>query len=117
MQWHNICRAEDLVQNSGVCALFGDQQVAIFSLIIDGESCLFATSNFDPIGKANVMSRGILGSVDGTPVIASPLYKQHFSLIDGVCVEQPEHSLTVYPVKRQGDAVWLADSQCNEDVA
>ena len=29
-QWHDVCGLDDLVNNSGVCALIGEQQIAIF---------------------------------------------------------------------------------------
>lgn len=99
MAWQPLCKATDLEENVGVCALFEDQQIALFNFISGGVSQLFATSNWDPIGKANVMSRGILGSVQDQLVIASPLYKQHFSLQTGQCLEDDSQSLTVYPVR------------------
>ncbi len=52
VQWHYVCETNDLVTNSGVCALVDSQQVAIFSLKINGETQVFAISNYDPIGKA-----------------------------------------------------------------
>ena len=81
-----ICHTSDLVKNSGVCALINDEQVALFYLPHTDKK-LFAVSNWDPIGKANVLSRGILGDIKGNIVIASPLYKQHFNLETGVCLE------------------------------
>jgi len=60
VQWHYVCETNDLVTNSGVCALVDSQQVAIFSLKINGETQVFAISNYDPIGKANVLYRGLL---------------------------------------------------------
>ena len=49
--------------------------------------------------------RGIVGNVKGELVIASPLYKQHFRLADGTCMEYPEQSLRVWPARLNGDAV------------
>jgi nitrite reductase (NADH) small subunit len=40
-------------------------------------------------------------------VVASPLYKQHFDLISGQCLEQPEVVIPVYGVKLQQGRVWL----------
>jgi nitrite reductase/ring-hydroxylating ferredoxin subunit len=31
--------------------------------------------------------------------VASPLFKQHFSLADGTCVEDPDVAVTTYPVR------------------
>ena len=48
--------------------------------------------------QANVLARGIVGDVDGEPVVASPLYKQHFSLKTGACLEEPGVSVPTYRV-------------------
>ncbi len=85
-QWIDVCSIDDLYPNSGVCALVNEQQVAIFYMPID--NTIYAISNYDPIGKANVLSRGMIGDLNGEPVVASPLYKQHFNLKTGVCLEE-----------------------------
>lgn len=100
-----ICSATDLIENSGVCALIDEAQVALFYLP-DTEQKVFALSNWDPIGKANVMSRGIIGNVGDELVVASPLYKQHFSLITGQCLEE-EAMLTTFNVALENDVVVL----------
>ena len=93
-QWHDICSLEDILPNTGVCALIENKQIAIFRI---GESDeIYAVNNFDPIGKANVLSRGIIGDIDGELVVASPLYKQHFSLKSGQCLEDEELKLITY---------------------
>ncbi|MGO2477384.1 MAG: nitrite reductase (NAD(P)H) small subunit, partial [Pseudoalteromonas sp.] len=56
MSWYNIGTLKDLVINSGVCAKINNQQVAVFH-IPDEQQSVFAISNFDPIGKANVLAR------------------------------------------------------------
>ena len=101
-----LCGQEDLVPNSGVCALWQDQQIAIFYLPED-EPSVYAVSNWDPIGKAEVISRGILGDIEGTKVVASPLYKQHFDLTTGRCFEDENHSLEVFQVVLEKDGLWL----------
>ena len=94
--WKDICSASDLQPDSGVCALVEDQQVAIFFLV--REQAVYAIHNYDPIGKANVLSRGIIGDIKGEPVVASPLYKQHFSLLTGVCLEDNTMKVPVFPI-------------------
>ncbi len=95
--WITVCNKTDLTPNTGVCALLGDSQVAIFWEGISNQ--LFAVSNFDPIGEANVLSRGMLGSIGEQIVVASPLYKQHFDLHSGRCLEEPEHSISTWPIR------------------
>lgn len=99
MNWNQICHISDVDDNSGVCAKLNDLQIALFKFIIEGEPQYFATGNWDPIGEANVLSRGILGSIGEELVIASPLYKQHFSLKTGQCLEDEKASIPVYPVR------------------
>ena len=103
--WHSVCDIDDLMENSGICALVEGKQIAIFH-INSGPTQLYAVSNYDPVGKANVISRGIVGSIEDEPVVASPLYKQHFSLLDGRCFEEPT-AITVYPARIQGEKVQL----------
>lgn len=100
--WLKICEESDLVLNSGVCALIpnknsNQQQLAIFSIKFNAKQVqTYAVSNWDPIGKANVISRGIIGSINDEIVVASPLYKQHFSLSTGQCIEDETQQLKVY---------------------
>lgn len=101
--WMDICEISDLQPDSGVCALVGEQQVAIFYL--PKENAIYAISNYDPIGKANVLSRGILGDIKGQTVVASPLYKQHFNLETGRCLENEETCVSVFPVRLSGTTV------------
>jgi nitrite reductase (NADH) small subunit len=104
-----ICSIDALAENSGVCALVTingqQQQVAIYYLP-DTEQKVFALGNWDPLGQANVMSRGILGNVGDEIVVASPLYKQHFSLISGKCLED-DVSIPVYEIAIEGQNVVL----------
>jgi nitrite reductase (NADH) small subunit len=102
-----VCELSDLIENSGICALVEGQQVAIFYLP-KTEQKLFAVSNWDPIGKANVISRGIIGDIKGTLVVASPLYKHHFCLETGQCLEDGSVRLDTYTIKIEDDKVIMA---------
>jgi nitrite reductase (NADH) small subunit len=106
-KWQTVCTRADLVAGSGVCALVGAEQVALFYLP-DEERQIYALSNRDPIGAANVLSRGMLGDIGGRLVVASPLYKQHFDLLTGECLEQAEVCVEVYNVRLDGDTVLVA---------
>jgi nitrite reductase (NADH) small subunit len=107
--WRPLCHRRDLVADSGVVAWLDGDQVALFHLpqTESGEQ-LFAVENKDPKSGANVIGRGLLGCIKGDLVIASPLYKQHFRLADGHCLEYPEQQLKVWPVRLNGDAVEIA---------
>lgn len=95
-QWQTVCKVEDVIPGTGVCALVAGKQVAIFRTL--KEKKLFALDNFDPFGRANVLSRGIQGSIGEDLVVASPLYKQHFVLATGKCLEE-DVTIPVYAVR------------------
>ncbi len=101
--WAEVCSVEDLEIDAGVCALVNEYQVALFYL--PRENGLYAIDNYDPIGKANVLSRGVVGDIDNEPVVASPLYKQHFSLTTGCCLEDEDVRVAVYSCRLIGSKV------------
>ncbi|MEM0954028.1 MAG: nitrite reductase small subunit NirD [Pseudomonadota bacterium] len=105
--WVHVCDLPSLIPDAGVAALVGDVQIALFCAS-SPEQGLWAVGNYDPIGGANVISRGIIGDINDEPVVSSPLYKQHFSLNTGVCLEDATHALPVYPVRLQDDGVWVS---------
>ena len=104
--WRTVCAHEDLVLNSGVVALVENRQMALFCIgSKSGAPQLFAVDNRDPVSGANVIGRGLVGSLAGELVIASPLYKQHYRLEDGTCLEDPALKLRTWPVRLNGDVV------------
>ena len=105
--WKDICPVEDIVPNSGCCALYKGNQVAIFRVRQSGNDALYAIDNYDPIAEANVLSRGIVGSQGDKVVVASPLYKQHFCLQTGACMEE-DVSLKTWQVRVHEGRVQLA---------
>ena len=96
-QWIDVCHLDDITPNTGVGALIAGQSVALFR--VGNEKRVYALSNKDPFSQANVMCRGIIGDLQGERVIASPIYKQHFSLSTGRCLEDKDQKLLVYPTK------------------
>ncbi|MGB3725729.1 MAG: nitrite reductase small subunit NirD [Glaciecola sp.] len=106
--WLPVCAEQELVDNSGICSLLENKQIAIFTLRDKTGLRLFACDNYDPFGKANVLSRGILCSIGDEVCICSPLYKQHFSLSSGICLEQEEVSIPVFDVKIEQGTVFVA---------
>ena len=104
--WTELCPLSDLPPNAGLAARLGETQIALFHLPDSAEK-VFAIGNFDPKSGANVLSRGILGSLDGQRVVASPLYKQHYRLQDGQCLEDEAVKVPVWAVKIENGAVWV----------
>jgi len=104
--WTDVCALTDIDLDTGVCALVNDQQVAIFRPAAGGT--LFAVGNFDPIGEANVLSRGLISDIKGQLTVASPLYKQHYVLSTGACLEDDSVSIPTFDVKVEGQRVLVA---------
>lgn len=95
--WITVCSLSDIAPNTGVNALIGTEQVAIFRI---GESeQVYAISNLDPFSKAFVLSRGIVGDRKGVLKVASPIYKQNFNLKTGECLDDESVSIPVYPAR------------------
>ncbi len=106
--WRTICGTADLVTDSGISALLTnetgeEEQIAIFYLP-NSEEQIFAVGNYDPIGKANVLYRGLVGCIDSEPVVSSPLYKQHYSLKTGQCLQEDE-TIAVYDIRIENEQV------------
>ncbi len=68
---------------------------------------VFALENRDPFSAANVMSRGLIGDISGQLVVASPVYKQHFNLRSGRCLEDESVSLRCWPCGVLDGRVWV----------
>jgi nitrite reductase (NADH) large subunit len=101
--WRTVCALSELWPDSGVAALIGQEQVAVFR-VGEGEE-IYAIGNRDPFSGANVLARGIVGDLGGELVVASPVYKQHFQLRDGVCLEDASVSVPTYAVRVYNGAV------------
>lgn len=79
-QWKDICKIDDILPETGVCALLGDEQVAIFRPYHSDQ--VFAISNIDPFFESSVLS-AVTRADCGTPgraVGRQPAEKAAFSL-------------------------------------
>lgn len=106
--WKSVCSETDLVSNSGVVVWLDGAQVALFYLPGAQDQTLFAIDNHDPESGANVIGRGLIGSIKGDLVVAAPIYKQHYRLENGQCLETPDQRLRVWPVRLNAGVVELA---------
>ena len=106
MAWIDLCALSELPPNAGLAARLGETQIALFHLP-DSEEKVFALGNHDPKSGANVLARGILGDLHGQRVVASPLYKQHYRLQDGQCLEDEAVKVPVWAVKIENGRVWV----------
>ncbi|MDK1474314.1 nitrite reductase small subunit NirD [Streptomyces sp. 549] len=99
-EWVPVCDSAALVPGRGVAALLPDgRQVAVF---VDRNGRPHALDNRDPFTGAYVLSRGLLGSAQGRPFVASPLLKQRFDLLSGLCLDDDAVSVVVHAARLGG---------------
>ncbi|OLT14693.1 nitrite reductase small subunit [Pseudonocardia sp. CNS-139] len=97
LQWETVCPLDRLQPERGVAALLPDGvQVAIFRT---HDGAVHAVGNVDPFSGAAVLSRGIVGDRAGVPTVASPVYKQVFSLVTGRCLDDADVTIPVFPAR------------------
>ena len=95
--WFTVCDLNVLLPGRGVAALLPDgRQAAVFR---DRAGNLYAVDNRDPFSGAAVLSRGLTGSHQGRPFVASPLLKQRFDLETGQCLDDDAVRITAYEVR------------------
>lgn len=95
--WLTVCERTDLTPGRGVAVLLPDGgQAAVF---VGRSGNLYAIDNQDPFTGAAVLSRGLVGCVEGRPFVASPLLKQRFDLASGRCLDDEEVAVRTYPVR------------------
>ncbi|PNG23675.1 nitrite reductase small subunit NirD [Streptomyces cahuitamycinicus] len=95
--WFTVCELSTLLPGRGVAALLPDgRQAAVFR---DRSGDLFAIDNRDPFTGAAVLSRGLTGTHQGRPFVASPLLKQRFDLASGQCLDDEAVRVTAYKVR------------------
>ena len=99
--WTTACAYDHLMPNRGVGVLLPDGAQAALFLLDDGN--LHAVGNIDPFSGAAVISRGIVGDRGGRPTVQSPIKKQAFGLDDGVCLDDADVALPVYPTRVTAD--------------
>lgn len=106
LNWHDACEVSDLQPDSGVCVWLESRQIALFHFSATG--AIYAVANRDPVSGANVMSRGMIGDLNGEPMIAAPMYKQHYSLVTGICLDDAHLSIKTYAAKIAQNRVLVA---------
>lgn len=103
-----VCSSESLIGGRGVAALLPDgRQVAVY--LIDG--AVYAVCNIDPVARAAVMSRGLVGDRSGVPAVISPIGKQAYSLADGRGIDDPERGVSVFPARVAADGTVLVATE------
>ena len=95
--WFTVCDLAVLMPGRGAAALLPDgHQVALF---LDRTGRMYAIDNRDPFSGAAVLSRGLTGTHQGRPFVASPLLKQRFDLKSGQCLDDETVRVATYEVR------------------
>lgn len=105
LEWTDVCAVDDILPGTGVCALVASRHIAVFRVEADR---FFAIDNVDPKSGASVLARGLVGSIGDRVVVASPLYKNHFDLQTGECLEVPEQAVRAHSVRAANGRVSVA---------
>ncbi len=103
--WFLACKTDDVPANGGICVKYNDEQIAVFNFARRRE--WYATQNLCPHRMQMALSRGMIGSLNDEPKVACPFHKKNFSLIDGHCMSGDECSIKTFPVKIEGDLVYI----------
>lgn len=105
LNWTAACKVGDILPGTGVCALLEGRHIGVFRI---GKDRFYAIDNIDPRTGVSVLSRGLVGNLGEHIVVASPIYKNHFDLQTGECLENPEQSVACYPVRVSGEDILIA---------
>ncbi|MBB1016692.1 nitrite reductase (NADH) small subunit [Dietzia kunjamensis subsp. schimae] len=104
-----VCSVDRLIPGRGVAALLPDgRQVAVYKIDDDEVRAL---CNIDPVARAAVMSRGLVGDRAGEPAVISPIGKQAYALADGRGLDDPSHGLSVFPARVAADGTVFVATQ------
>ena len=105
LTWFYACSAKDVPQNGGVCVKYKNEQIALFHFTRRDE--WYATQNECPHRMQMALSRGMIGTQGEEPKVACPFHKRTFSLRTGECLNGEECAIKTFPVKVEGDKVFI----------
>ncbi len=94
--WTRVCDLDELPVERGVAALVHGQAVAVFRTPADE---VFAIGNHDPFDRAAMLARGIVGTREGVPFVASPAHRHAFDLRTGRCLDDSAVRVASYDVR------------------
>lgn len=97
--WVRVCAVDALVPDRGAAALVDGRQIALFRLAGEPGDTVHAIGHRDPYSGANVMARGLVGTVGDVAVVVSPMHKQRFRLDDGTAIGDPSVSVGVWATR------------------
>ncbi|MCU0415860.1 MAG: nitrite reductase small subunit NirD [Cytophagaceae bacterium] len=103
--WHRVATVQDIPENGGACALIDGKQIAIYNFTRRGE--WYATDNLCPHRQQMILSRGMIGDMQGEPKVACPFHKKTFSLKSGACLSGDNYEIKTYPIKVEDGLIYV----------
>jgi len=96
VDYHPVCRIDDLAVERGAAALVHGQAIALFRT---PDGLVHALSNHDPFAHTSGLARGIVGRRDDVPFVASPRHGHAFDLRTGRCLDDETVGVAVFDVR------------------
>lgn len=104
-QWVRLATTSDVPEDGGIAVRYGAAQIALFRLASRGE--WYATQNMCPHAREMVLARGLVGDQGGVPKVSCPLHKRSFDLRTGACLSGDLLEISTFPVRIEGDGVFV----------
>jgi nitrite reductase (NADH) large subunit len=104
-QWVKVANVSEVPAEGGLAIKYGHAQIALYNFASRGE--WYACQNQCPHMSDMVLARGMIGDEKGQPKVACPQHKKTFSLKTGECLSGDQLKVRTFPVKIDGDAVYL----------
>ncbi len=107
--WYKAAKVSDFPKDGGACIKYKDKQIAVFNFAREGK--WYACQNLCPHKMEMVLSRGMIGDDKGIAKVACPMHKKTFSLTTGENLNGDLDAIATYPVKIEGDSVFVGFSE------
>lgn len=103
--WFKAAKTSEFPGDGGACIRYKGIQIAVFNFARRNE--WYACQNLCPHKMQMILSRGMIGSVQGEPKVACPYHKKTFSLKTGENLNGEEAAIATYPVKVEEGYVYI----------
>jgi nitrite reductase (NADH) large subunit len=103
--WVRVANVNEVPADGGIAVKYGFAQIALYNFASRGE--WYACQNQCPHMQDMVLARGLIGDQAGQPKVACPQHKKTFSLKTGECLSGDQLKVRTFPVKIEGEDVYL----------
>ena len=112
-QWVCFGESAAIPADGGATLKYGRHQIAVFNFSKTGK--WFACQNLCPHKREMVLSRGLLGDIEGLPKVVCPMHKKAFSLETGEGLNDPAYRIATFPVEIREGRIFI-DLPTEEDL-